>query len=252
MRQGLLWLDRREDELAQFELNSVMDHGDQNAEALRTDYNRTIADMFGLETHEYAVYACRSFDRAPRVMRSSFITGSRSGLDIAEVRKGYSLGLNEARMRINTIRKWFNEVLEDASKIPPGRVVHAFRDLDIHPEIAKAAAKLVENGHYANAVEDACKALDALVQMRSGVTNATGTKLMELVFSPNKPILKVADVSTVTGHDEQEGMMFMFKGAMLGLRNPRAHSLRTDDAERAIEYIAFLSMLAKVAENTER
>jgi hypothetical protein len=47
-------------------------------------------------------------------------------------------------------------------------------------------------------------------------------------------------------------MMFLFKGAMLGLRNPRAHSLRTDEAERAIEYIAFLSMLAKIADDAKR
>jgi hypothetical protein len=40
-------------------------------------------------------------------------------------------------------------------------------------------------------------------------------------------------------------MMFLFAGAMLALRNPRAHELMKDDPEQALEYIAFLSMLAK-------
>jgi uncharacterized protein (TIGR02391 family) len=84
------------------------------------------------------------------------------------------------------------------------------------------------------------------------VSDKSGTKLMEFVFSVSNPILKVADVSTQTGRDEQEGMMYLFKGAMLGLRNPRAHVLMTDDPERAIEYIGFLSMLAKVADSATK
>lgn len=130
---------------------------------------------------------------------------------------------------------------------PSSPVMKTFGALNIHPDVAAACERLVEDGYYANAVEDACKALHHLVQTKSGRT-ASGTPLMETVFSPQAPILKVADVNTQTGRDEQKGTMFMFAGAMLGLRNPRAHSLRVDDAERAIEYIAFISMLAKIAD----
>jgi Protein of unknown function (Hypoth_ymh) len=39
-------------------------------------------------------------------------------------------------------------------------------------------------------------------------------------------------------------MMHLFEGVMLALRNPRAHTL-SDDSPEALEYIAFLSLLAK-------
>ena len=40
--------------------------------------------------------------------------------------------------------------------------------------------------------------------------------------------------------------MMMFSGAVAGLRNPRAHSFIEDDPERALEFIAFVSLLAKL------
>jgi uncharacterized protein (TIGR02391 family) len=76
--------------------------------------------------------------------------------------------------------------------------------------------------------------------------------MMEQVFSLGNPILKVGDLATETGRNEQQGMMLMTSGAVLWLRNPRAQELRTDDPERAIEYVAFLSMLAKIVDATTK
>ena len=46
--------------------------------------------------------------------------------------------------------------------------------------------------------------------------------------------------------DEQKGFMQLFAGAVSGLRNPRAHGFVQDDPERALEFIAFVSLLAKL------
>jgi hypothetical protein len=40
--------------------------------------------------------------------------------------------------------------------------------------------------------------------------------------------------------------------AMLALRNPRARELIRDDFEQALEYIGFLSFLAKLLDRAER
>jgi hypothetical protein len=48
-----------------------------------------------------------------------------------------------------------------------------------------------------------------------------------------------------TDQDEQEGMMHLFMGAVMALRNPRAHTLAPDSAEEALEAIAMFSFLAK-------
>ena len=243
MRAGLKLLDRREQELRAFDLNTVADYDDRNVEALRIKYNTTIAKVFGGDdTKEYQQFSSLGFYRGPIY----------EDVTVAEVRQGHNKGIEEALSYIKTIREMFEEELEDHKEDPTARVTRAFGELDIHPLIADAAGRLVEDGHYANAVEDACKALEALVQKRSGIADKSGTQLMQGVFGGATPVLKVADLGTQTGRDEQQGMAFMFAGALLGLRNPRAHSLRTDDPERAIEYIAFISMLAKVADAAVR
>jgi len=51
--------------------------------------------------------------------------------------------------------------------------------------------------------------------------------------------------------DEQKGFMMLFSGAVAGLRNPRAHKFVNDDPERALEFIAFVSLLAKILDEGE-
>jgi uncharacterized protein (TIGR02391 family) len=131
------------------------------------------------------------------------------------------------------------------------RVIRAYRDLDLHPVIAEAANKLYLDGHYANAIEDAVKALNNLVRMRSGEV-LDGMALMQKVFSPNAPILKFNPMADQTDKDEQQGFMMMFAGAVTGLRNPRAHKLIKDDPEQALEFIAFVSLLAKLLDGAKK
>jgi hypothetical protein len=38
-------------------------------------------------------------------------------------------------------------------------------------------------------------------------------------------VLKFSDQSTETERSEQQGMMYLFAGAMLAIRNPRAHGI---------------------------
>ena len=76
--------------------------------------------------------------------------------------------------------------------------------------------------------------------------------LMQQAFSLKKPILKFNDLSNKSDEDEQTGFMMMFSGAVAGLRNPRAHGFIHDDPERALEFIAFVSLLAKLLDEAKR
>jgi len=118
----------------------------------------------------------------------------------------------------------------------------------LHPAIEQAAGQLFRDGHYANAVEDAVKALNELVRLNSGIDDKDGSALMEFIFSPKNPVLKFNNLSDTSEIDEQKGFMMMFSGAVTGLRNPRAHKIIKDDAEMALEFIAFISLLAKLAD----
>lgn len=95
------------------------------------------------------------------------------------------------------------------------------------------------------------KALNNLVRLRSGLEHE-GTTLMERAFSPTNPVIKFNDLTTQSDRDEQKGFMMMFSGAVSGLRNPRAHEFIHDDPERALEFIAFVSLLAKLLDEAKR
>ena len=112
--------------------------------------------------------------------------------------------------------------------------------------------ELFSDGHYSNAVEDACKVLNGLVKLRSDRFDLSGTELMQKVFSPHGTVLAFSDLQTETDRSLQQGMMFLYAGAMLALRNPRAHEIIQDDAENALEYIGLINMLAKALDRTRK
>jgi uncharacterized protein (TIGR02391 family) len=169
-----------------------------------------------------------------------------------EVREGYKQAIDLAISNLTTIVELFEEKIGDLGETSIGRALRAFGELEIQPEIERAVGKLFRDGHYANAVEDACKVLDSLVKIRSGKYDLSGTELMQTVFSPKKPVLKFNELQTETDQSEQHGMMFLYAGAMLALRNPKAHEIIEDDPEKALEYIAFLSLLAKSLDKAKR
>lgn len=125
-----------------------------------------------------------------------------------------------------------------------GRVSSQTNDLaksSLHPTVVKVAGTLFRDGHYRQAVFDACLALNEEVQNRSGRTDLDGTKLMQQVFSPNAPTLKFP------GHpDEQQGFMWLYSGLVMAVRNPRGHQLSSGaslTAKETLELLGFVSFL---------
>lgn len=153
---------------------------------------------------------------------------------------------------LQTIIDLFNEKLADGGESVEGRANRAFGQIEMHPEVEKACGVLFRDGHYANAVEDACKVLDMFVKLRSMKSELSGTELMQTVFSPKAPVLRFSELANESEKSEQQGMMFLYAGAMLALRNPRAHGLIKDHPETAVEYISFINMLIKVLDRTQR
>ena len=243
MKSALPKLKRRIAELENADVASVVEREDVRFKALEQKYDDTLVSIFGKDTVEYKRYSIFSLDTAPITMY---------GTPINEIRKGYERGVRRAISSLTTIIELFEENLGDLGETQDGRALEAFGVLDIHPEIKRAVSELFRDGYYANAVEDACKVLDGLVKIRSGNSDLSGTKLMQHVFSPDKPALKFNNLASDTDKSEQQGMMFLYSGAMLALRNPRAHEIVEDDPEKALEYIAFLSLLAKSLDKAKR
>jgi uncharacterized protein (TIGR02391 family) len=122
---------------------------------------------------------------------------------------------------------------------------------DLHPHIASACLELFQKGRYRNAVLDASIALGELVKQKSRCRDRDGADLMRHVFSRQKPLLAFNTLADETSRSEQEGMMHLFEGVMLALRNPRAHALSADSPQQAVEYIGLLNLLAKRVEEAK-
>jgi uncharacterized protein (TIGR02391 family) len=244
IRSALPRLRKRIEELRAVDVNTVQARWDPAIEALEQKVNSTLSDIFGPNTVEYQEFGDVRLDRAPMNLMYE--------ASLYEVQEGLSRGISTVISSLEAIISLFQEKLGDESLDAVDRARRAFSSLELHPEIARAVTRLFEDGHYTNAVEDACKVLDLLVKMRSGRVDLGGTELMQAVFSPKNPALKFSDLQSESEKSEQQGLMFLYAGAMLAFRNPRAHGLIQDDAENALDYIAFLSLLAKMLDRARK
>lgn len=120
----------------------------------------------------------------------------------------------------------------------------------VHPTIAEVARKAFEANLYAESVEAAFKELNVQVKERIKLEfpefriEKDGVSLMQTVFSPNKPMLKVEyEIESTSGKDAQLGYMNMFAGAISAIRNPKAHENMTISKDDAIRKLYFASML---------
>ena len=237
-------LKRRLEELQAFDPNSVKERSDPRIDVLRKKIDDTLVEIFGNDTADYFRYRVHELDTAGH----SYVHPT----PLPEVRNGLRRGVSNAIATLTTVVDLFGEKLADLAETPSSRARRAFDSLNLHPEIYRAVAKLFRDGHYAHAVEDACKVLDGLVRIRSDRVDVSGTSLMQTVFSANGPVLRFNALSTETEKSEQQGMMFLYAGVMLAFRNPRAHEIVKDDPEMALEIIGFISHLARALDRAER
>jgi len=118
-----------------------------------------------------------------------------------------------------------------------------FDSLQLHKDIVNVSKQLFLDEHYASAVLEAFKFVNNAVKKKSNI-NSDGSPLMSSVFRKDNPILKLNALHSDSDKDEQNGFMYLFMGAMMGIRNPKAHeNIVLNDPHRALHYLAFASLL---------
>lgn len=117
-----------------------------------------------------------------------------------------------------------------------------------HPLVIKHAGKLFADGHYRQAILDTYIALVDQVKSLSGRYDLDGTPLMNTVFSPKTPKLSVSSDA-----DEQLGFMWLLAGAVMGIRNPKAHAITPHpDRQTTLEWLGFASALFRVLDSATK
>lgn len=117
--------------------------------------------------------------------------------------------------------------------------------LTLHPEVKRVAGPLVADGHYRQALLDVYIALVEAVKTKTGRNDLDGVPLMQQVFSVNAPNLRLSP-----DRDEQLGYMWLFSGAVMAIRNPRAHKLTAHPtSEETLEWLAFASALFRILDS---
>lgn len=130
---------------------------------------------------------------------------------------------------------------KDAAELPN----YLFNRMQFHPRLITSSKSLFETGHYSQAIFEAFKAVNNFVKEKTGLT-LDGKALMSKVFDENAPIIKINELLTKSDKDEQEGFKFLFMGAMVGVRNPKAHDeVIQTDPYRTLEYLSLASLLMK-------
>lgn len=128
-----------------------------------------------------------------------------------------------------------------------------FDELVTSQSLRSASRMLFANGHYARAVEEAYKCLNNAVKSKSGLSSVDGDGLMRTAFSPKAPVLRLNRSKTRTEKDEQQGYMDIYAGAMMGIRNPRAHEHGLEDApDVALEMLVLANHLMRRLESAKK
>jgi len=245
---GIEKLKRRIAEVQQLDPSKVS-YDDAEVDNIEKRIRETIREIFGPSSPQFKDYEYLAIWHEVEVDYSPW-HGEESSQYSGQ--KKFAAGIPQTVKKLQGLIAWLEEKRKDLEIIPRSGKFIPFEDLDLHPRMAALASDLFHNRHYPNAVFDAAKALVNYVKERSGKHDLDGAPLMRTVFSKNDPILAFNNLSDQSDLDEQEGMMHLYEGAVLAIRNPRGHTFLDDSPQRALDYIGLLSLLANHLQEAKR
>lgn len=238
--RGIVKLKKRLAELDALDLAACVNQHTKADVNFIDDLKNTVLEIFGPNSPEYA--------RVPSYFYLPTRVVKAAPADHVRGRENARVG---HRTMIAGLIKRLEEKREDLQEgVAPAPALY-FDKLNLHPRIADVARERFLDGYHWDAVFAASKALVNYVKEKSG-SELDGAKLMHSVFSKNCPVLAFNTGADQTDLDEQEGMMHLFVGAVLAIRNPGGHAFPEGSEQRAVEYISLLSTLAYRVQEAKR
>jgi uncharacterized protein (TIGR02391 family) len=137
-----------------------------------------------------------------------------------------------------------NKIDDHFSSMPSTDITFAITDF-LHPAIIASSYAQYKTGHYREAVLNAVIKVFDLIRDKTKI-DKDGSDLVCEALSISRPKLIISTLDTESGQNEQKGYLEILRGAYLGIRNPKAHSLLTDLTEvKTAQYLIFASLLAR-------
>lgn len=240
--RGIAKLERRVIELETLDLAAAVT-GDTGADdVVESNTREAIREVFGTNSPEFREHEYLAIWSGPILINASR----------GEVFDAKERGRTQAIAKVRGLIGRLKEKREDLAAAAGTQPVTYFDRLNLHPRVLEVTRDLFLDGYHWEAVFAGAKALVNYVKERSGRHDLDGAPLVRTVFSRNSPILALNELKDQTDLDEQEGMMHLFEGAVLGIRNPGGHVFPEGPEQRAIEYISLLSLLAYRTQEAKR
>jgi uncharacterized protein (TIGR02391 family) len=233
LERAIARLERRIKQLEPFDSLAAVLNKTGADEIVASDVRETIREVFGTNSPEFQEHQYLQLWSGPMAMN----------MHRDQVVKAVERGRIKTIGILHGLTDRLKEKLEEFGTNTPAPATY-FDKLNLHPRIGDVTRDLFLDGHHWEAVFAASKALVNMVKERSGRHDLDGAPLMRTAFSRKNPLLAFNELKDQTDEDEQEGMMHLFEGVVLAIRNPGGHSFPEGPAQRAIEYISLLSLLA--------
>jgi uncharacterized protein (TIGR02391 family) len=240
--RGVAKLERRIRELEAVDMGASVRDDTGADDVVRSNIREAIREVFGPNSPEFKEHEFLDIWAGPMYM----------GMHAQEILEGKERGRAQV---IGVLRGLVGRLQEKREELIGGAVSAPstyLEKLNLHPRILDVSRDLFLDGYHWEAVFAAAKALVNYVKERSGRHDLDGAPLARAVFSRNTPVLAFNELSDQTDLDEQEGMMHLFEGAVLGIRNPGGHAFPEGPEQRAIEYLSLLSLLAYRVQEAKR
>lgn len=235
-------LERRVHELNDLDISAAVMNDSGADDTARSNIRATILEIFGPNSPEFREHRYIDIWAGPMYMNMSQ----------GAIVEGKSRGKTQTLGILNGLIGRLREKQQDLSAGKSPAPSTYFDRLNLHQRILDVSRDLFLDGYHWEAVFAAAKTLVNYIKERSGQHDLDGAPLVRTVFSKNDPVLAFNDSVSQTDQDEQEGMMHLFEGAVLGIRNPGGHSFPEGTEQRAIEYISLLSLLAYRVQEARR
>ena len=137
IRAAIPHLEARLAELKALDVESISSRNDPSVLAVQSAIEATLVRIFGAGSNEYS----RLF-RAKRLDTTRYVGRPGGYTPISEIRQGVERGRQRAIGLLNQEVVLMREQLGDDGSSAADRAIRAYSNLDLHPEIARAASEL--------------------------------------------------------------------------------------------------------------